>query len=80
LNDSPGKLDQATALVLMDLLLKALGTRVLCMAALLMTFGLFCWAMSRDSWLSFIVAGTFGLGVLWPVLLVSWSSSRGDKS
>ena len=72
-------IEPAQLLQLMNVLLRALGTRVLCMVALLMTFSLFGWAMYRGSWLSFAVAGAFGFGVLWPVLLASFWTNRGDK-
>lgn len=66
-------------LQLMDLLLKALGTRMLCIVALVMTFGLFVAAMYKGSLLSFEIAAVFGFGVLWPVLLVSYfTTNRGD--
>lgn len=64
-------------LQLMDLLLRALGTRVLCMVALLMTFALFVAAMLKGSWLSFAISGAFGLGVYLPALFASLYS-RGD--
>lgn len=74
--DSTKRIDPAQILLLLDVLLRALGTRVLSLIALAMTFGLFCWAMKLQSWLAFAIAGAFGLGVLWPVLFVGWRESH----
>ena len=72
------KLEPAQILQLMNLLLKALGTRVLCMVALLMTFALFVSAMWKGSLLEFEIAGTFAIGVFWPALASAFFSTRGD--
>lgn len=68
--------DNATVLAVIDMLMRALGTRILTFAALAMTFALFCWAMRLQSWLGFAIAGAFGLGVLLPVLYTNWSKSN----
>ena len=49
-------MDTGQALLILDVLLKALGTKVLALLALAMTFGLFCWAMRLQTWLGFTVA------------------------
>lgn len=67
------KIDAAQALALLSLLMRALGSRVLMAAALVMTFALFCWAMWLQAWLAFAIASAFGAGVL----AVSWSTVRG---
>jgi hypothetical protein len=66
-------------LQLMDILLRALGTRILCLIALVMTFGLFAWAMWRGNLLAFLTAGAFGIGVLWPVLFAGFYTIRGKS-
>jgi len=65
--------DAAQALALMNLLLRALGARVLQVVALAMAFALFCWAMWLQTLLAFGIASAFGAGVL----AVSWSTVRG---
>jgi hypothetical protein len=69
--------DQATVLAVIDVLTRALGTRIQTLMALAMTFALFCWAMRLQSWLAFAIAGAFGLGVLLPVLFINRSKSNG---
>ena len=73
-------IEPAQVLRLIDILLRSLGTRTLCLLALVMTFGLFAWAMERGTWLSFAIAGAFGVGVLWPVLLTAMQRKRSDSS
>lgn len=68
----------AQALLILNVLLKALGTKVLALLALAMTFGLFCWAMLLQTWIAFAMAGAFGFGVLWPVLYIGWKSNAGS--
>jgi len=68
--------DPAQLLLLGNILLKALGTRALCMVSLTMTFALFVWSMRVGSWLAFITAATFGFGTLWPALIVTYMHSR----
>ena len=72
-------IDPAQILLMLDVLLKALGTKILALLALGMTFGLFCWAMRLQTWLGFAVATVFGLGALWPVLYIGWHS-RGTSN
>lgn len=55
--------------------MKILSVKVLTLLALLMTFGLFSWAMVRDDVLHFAVAGAFGAGIFLPIL---WYS-RGER-
>jgi hypothetical protein len=59
-------------------LLRTLSMRLLSIIALLMTFALFVWALARATPLAFLTAGAFGIGVLWPVLLVAWLSRNSD--
>lgn len=59
-------------LTMIDPLLRALGTKILAFVTLVMTFGLFSWAMLLQRPLAFAIAGVFGLGVLWPVLFINW--------
>ena len=60
-----------------NILLRALGTRVLTLVTLIMTFSLFVWAMYKAEVLTSIIAAVFGLGVLWPVLYIGWK--KGDS-
>jgi hypothetical protein len=71
-------LDPSRILELIDILLRSLGTRALCIMALLMTFALYAWAMFKDNWLAFAIAGAFGIGVLLPVLLATFYVRRDD--
>jgi len=66
-------IDPSQLLLLIDTLLRALGTKALTFAALVMTFALFCWAMWLQTLLAFGIAGAFGIAVLAPVL---WIGSR----
>jgi hypothetical protein len=69
-------IDPATVLQLLELLLRAVGQRVLAFVTLAMTFGLFSWAMWLQRPLAFGIAGAFTLGVLWPVLYVGWKGGN----
>jgi hypothetical protein len=51
-----------------DAALTVLTHRVLTLVALVMSFGLFCWAMYADTWVQAAVAGGFALIVFLPVL------------
>ena len=64
------RFDIGQALLILNVLLRALGTKILALLALAMTFGLFCWAMFLQTWLGVTVAVVFGLGALWPVLYI----------
>jgi hypothetical protein len=65
-------LDPAQILEAIDVLLRALGTKVLCIMALLMTFALYAWAMWKGNTLAFLTAAAFGIAVLLPVLLATF--------
>ena len=52
----------------LDAALSVLNRRVLTLLALAMVFGLFCWAMARGDWVSFAVAGAFGITIFLPIL------------
>jgi len=71
-------MDTGQALLILSMLLKALGTKVLALLALAMTFGLFCWAMRIQTWLGFTTATVFGLGALWPVLYIGIHVRNGN--
>jgi hypothetical protein len=47
---------------------KVLSARLLALLALMMSFGLFCWAMAYATWLHFTVAAVFGVTIFLPVL------------
>jgi hypothetical protein len=64
---------------LLDILLRALGTRLLWLLALIMTFMLFGWAMYVCTWLALVIAGSFAIGVLWPVLLAGWFTGKSGE-
>jgi hypothetical protein len=53
-----------------------LSTRVLALLALLMTFGLFSWAMTKGDWLHFAVAGAFAVTIFLPVLWITFFGER----
>ena len=74
------KVDPSQLFLLLDVLLRALGTRIIAATALVMTFALFCWAMRLQSVIAFSIAGAFGIGVLWPVLLSDWKRTKETKS
>lgn len=42
--------------------------------ALLMVFGLFCWAMVVGAWIHFAIAAAFGIVIFLPVLLYDKTS------
>ena len=52
----------------LDAGLRILAARVLAFVALLMVFGLFCWAIYLQTWVAFAIAGTFGITIFLPVL------------
>lgn len=52
-----------------DVALRILTHRVLTLLALLITFGLFCWAMFLGTWIHFAIAGAFGIAIFLPVLV-----------
>ena len=47
---------------------RILAARILAFIALLMVFGLFCWAIYLQTWVAFAIAGTFGITIFFPVL------------
>jgi hypothetical protein len=53
-----------------DVGLTVLTHRALTLLALIMTFGLFCWAMALGSWTHFAIAGAFGAVIFLPILAV----------
>lgn len=57
--------------------MKILSVKILTLLALLMTFGLFSWAMVRDDVLHFAVAGAFGAGIFLPILWFSRGEGHG---
>jgi hypothetical protein len=63
-------------LSMVDPLLRALGTKLLSILTLAMTFVLYCWAMRLQSTLAFAIAGTFGAFVLLPVLFTGWKGKN----
>lgn len=67
------EVDRAIAtLAMVDPLLRALGTKMLALLTLVMTFALYSWAMRLQSQLAFAIAGSFGAFVLLPVLFIGW--------
>jgi hypothetical protein len=48
--------------------LKLIQARLITLVALLMTFGLFAWAMWQETSLAVIIAATWGLTIFLPVL------------
>ena len=52
---------------------RILAARVLAFVALLMVFGLFCWAIYLQTWVGFTVASTFGVTIFLPVL---WAAKK----
>jgi len=55
-------------LTVMTLALDALSARAIVLIAMLMTFGLFSWAMYESSYLTLTIAGSFAVLVFLPVL------------
>lgn len=47
---------------------RILAARILAFLALLMTFGLFAWAIHLQTWVGYAVAATFGAIIFLPVL------------
>jgi hypothetical protein len=68
-------LDKVVAAI--QVALKVLGARFLTLLALLMTFGLFAWAMFQATWLHFAIAAAFGIVIFLPVL---WHGRTGDQN
>ncbi len=59
----------------LSIALRIVTIRLLSFLALGMTFGLFCYAMSQASWISYICAGSFAVLVYLPAL---FSAHRGS--
>jgi hypothetical protein len=55
--------------IAVDAAVTVLTHRLLTLLALLMTFGLFCWAMYLGTLIHFAVAGAFGVVIFLPVLM-----------
>jgi hypothetical protein len=55
---------------------RILAARILAFVALLMVFGLFCWAIYLGTWVAFAIAATFGLTIFLPVL---WQAKRAQE-
>jgi len=72
-------LEPETILRLIDVLMRALGTKALCMLALVMTFTLYVWSMLKGNWLGFVIATVFAIVVFLPALFVSWYGSKRDE-
>ena len=64
-------------LAVMDAVTKIVAARVLSMLALIMTFGLFCWAMWMQSTVACVVSGGFAVLVFLPTLI---GERRGEKN
>lgn len=64
-------------LAVLDAATKIVAARVLSMLCLLMTFGLFCWAMWMQTVLACAISGGFAVIVFLPTLI---GERRGDKS
>lgn len=73
-------MDAAEILRIIDILLRALGTKLLCVLALLMTFALFVSAMFKASWLALATAGLFAIVALLPALFVAWSGRQSHET
>ena len=65
MNMSPRLSDLARVV---DVGLSLLTQRILTLLTLLMTFSLFCVAMSQSTWVHLSIAGAFGLIIFLPVL------------
>lgn len=59
---------QAILAAVLDAGTRILAARILAFISLLMTFGLFCWAIYLQTWIGYAVATTFGLFVFLPCL------------
>lgn len=68
---------EATAIVVLRLALRALSERILSMMALLMTFGLACWAMYDPNWQRDGIAAFFAVAVFLPCV---WRDRRKDEN
>lgn len=60
----------------LSLVLKIISDRLAVLLALIMTFGLFCWALWAGTNISLIAAVLFAGSVFLPVL---WRTSSGNK-
>ena len=58
---------------------KVLAARVMAVLALIMTFGLYAWAMWGASPLHFGIAGAFGVSIFLPVLWAARAPDKGEK-
>lgn len=58
--------------------LRVLSARLLAFLALGMSFGLFCWALYLQTWISFAMAATFGVSIFLPVLFRSGESNHAE--
>lgn len=67
----------ARTVAAINVAMRILSVKVLTLLALLMTFGLFSWAMVRDDALHFAVAGAFGAGIFLPILWFSRGEGHG---
>lgn len=54
--------------VFVDIGLRLLAARLLLLLSMMMTFGLFCWAMHSETWISYTTALTFGVITFIPAL------------
>lgn len=61
-----------------NLSLKVLSRHTLCFVALLMAFGLFCWALWAGTWIALAAAGIFGGIIFLPILSRSIRPERND--
>ena len=68
--------DMGKIVAAVEVAYKVLAARVMAVLALLMTFGLYAWAMIGASPLHFGIAGAFGLTIFLPVL---WATKAPDK-
>jgi hypothetical protein len=70
----------------LDIALTVVTHRLLTLLALIMTFGLFCVAMSQADWLHLCVAGAFAAFIFLPVLAVDrrpeapWQQNPSDRT
>lgn len=55
--------------------LRLLAARLIAILSLLMSFGLFCYAISDHSWVAYVTATTFALVIFIPAL---WNSRSKD--
>ena len=64
--------NQMVLAAVLDAGTRILAARILAFLSLLMTFGLFCWAIYLQTWIGYAVATTFGAFVFLPCL---WAGS-----